>query len=64
MSNNKIEALPFDIAAHLDTLEAVKGFLQEFINDGTFDEMKSAIDIAARAKVFRDGTVIYPNGRW
>ena len=54
-TDKKVVAIPFIIEDHLDTLEAVKVFLMNFAdNDTTLEEMKAAIDIADKAKVFRD----------
>jgi hypothetical protein len=50
----RLHTTPFIVEDHLDTLETVKGFLREFINDSTLEEMKSAIDTAAKAKAFRE----------
>jgi DNA-binding phage protein len=50
----RLHTTPFIVEDHLETLEDVKTYLQEFINDGTLKEMKKAIDTAAKAKAFRE----------
>jgi DNA-binding phage protein len=52
--SKKVEAIPFITEDYLDSLESVKNFLQDFIDDSNLAEMKAAIDIAARAKCFRE----------
>jgi probable addiction module antidote protein len=44
------ETFSFDIAAHLETDEDIRGFLQEVANTGDTDDFIHALNIAARAK--------------
>jgi probable addiction module antidote protein len=50
----KIETTKFDSADYLDSAEAIAAYLDAYLEDGTPEEVRSALDTIARSKGMSD----------